>query len=275
MNTKYTKCVKNMKFRPCIDLHQGKVKQIIGSTLNVADQSKTVTNYQSDNPASWFAELYKADDLRGGHVIRLGEGNDLAAMSALNAWREGLQIGGGINSENAKKWLDAGASQLIFTSYIFKGGKVYYDRLRELNQRFGKERIVLDLSCKKKQGKYFIMTDYWKTFSEIEINHKNMDRLSQYCSEFLIHGVDVEGKQEGVEEDLITILGQWDKHPITYAGGVNSLKDIKFIKESGRDHVDFTVGSALDIFGGKGLRYKDLIDNQKTNFVNLSIEVPP
>ena len=258
-----------MKFRPCIDLHLGKVKQIIGSSLNQEDQSKTITNFQSEKPAGWFAELYKKDDLKGGHIIRLGEGNDQAAKEALGSWPSGMQLGGGVNDKNAKMWLDLGASHLIITSFVFKDGVVHLDRLNKISQLIGKKRLVLDLSCKKKDGKYFIVTDYWQKFSKVELSLKNLDDLGSYCSEILIHAADVEGKQQGVDDEVVNLLGEWGKLPVTYAGGIHSLNDLKKIKLAGNGQVDFTVGSALDIFGGEKMNYSELVNLNKNNFNNI------
>src|SRR5208282_1311250 len=134
-------------FRPCIDLHEGKVKQIVGGSLGDAGLR---TNFVSEKPARWFAELYKRDGLTGGHVIMLGPGNENEARAALAAYPGGLQIGGGINRDNAQSWLDAGASHVIVTSWVFREGRVDWNRLGELVKTIGKERLVLDLSCRKR-----------------------------------------------------------------------------------------------------------------------------
>lgn len=248
-----------MKFRPCIDLHQGKVKQIVGSTLSDSDESRTVTNFTSLKPAAWYAELYKKDHLYGGHIIRLGPGNDEVAAAALSSWPKGLQLGGGITAENAGYWLNLGASAVIVTSYIFIDGIIDQDRLQRLAEVVGKEKLVLDLSCRRREDKYWIVTDRWQRFTAMEISDNNLDYLARFCHEFLVHAVDVEGKCEGIEAPLVEKLGNWGKIPITYAGGIRSQTDIDLIKTKGNNRLDFTVGSALDIFGGKSLKYNDLI----------------
>lgn len=249
-----------MKFRPCIDLHQGTVKQIVGSTLNDESSGGLVTNFSSDRSPSWFAELYRAHNLDGGHIIKLGPGNDDAAREALACWPGGMQIGGGINSDNAEDWLEAGAAAVIVTSYIFKDGLIREDRLERLAKMIGKDRLVLDLSCRKWKSSYRIVTDRWQKYTDVEVTSESLDYFSGYCSEFLIHAVDVEGKCRGVELDLLKILGRWEGIPITYAGGIHSWDDIMQIESVGQGRVDFTVGSALDIFGGSGLVFDDLID---------------
>jgi phosphoribosylformimino-5-aminoimidazole carboxamide ribotide isomerase len=246
-----------MKFRPCIDLHQGVVKQIVGSTLNDETGDRPETNFQSAKPASFFAELYRSDGLTGGHIIQLGPDNEAAATSALNAWPEGMQIGGGINGENAKAWLDRGASAIIVTSWVFHDGTVDEGRLATLQNAVGKERLVLDLSCRKQGEQYKIVTNRWQTFTDEAISPALLGRLAKSCGEFLIHAVDVEGKRQGIETKIVDLLGQWGEIPMTYAGGIRSMTDIDRIGELGRGQIDFTVGSALDIFGGH-MAYKDL-----------------
>jgi phosphoribosylformimino-5-aminoimidazole carboxamide ribotide isomerase len=247
-----------MKFRPCIDLHNGVVKQIVGSTLSDQDSQGPVTNFTSEKPPEWYALKYKEDNLTGGHVIQLGKGNESAAKAALAVWPGGMQIGGGITIDNAAIWLDRGASAVIVTSWVFHGGIINIDRLEKLVKSIGKEHLVLDLSCRKKENAYMIVTDRWQTFTRERVNQELLDRLSNYCSEFLIHAVDVEGKCSGIEIELVKLLGAWDKIPLTYAGGIHSMEDIKLIEDLGKGHIDFTVGSALDIFGGKDLVYREL-----------------
>lgn len=247
-----------MKFRPCIDLHQGVVKQIVGSTLSDADESPT-TNFTAEKPARWFADLYRKDGLEGGHVIQLGAGNDQAATEALSAWPRGLQIGGGITLENSVSWIDRGASAVIVTSYVFHDGVIDKDRLTRLSEKLGRERLVLDLSCRKKGDDYLVVTNRWQTFTREKVGFDLLDDLSSYCSEFLIHAVDVEGMCRGIETPLVTLLGQWAGIPVTYAGGIRSMDDIMTIADLGRGNIDYTVGSALDIFGGTYLKYEDLV----------------
>ena len=237
-----------MKFRPCIDLHNGKVKQIVGSTLT--DETEPRTNFISPHPPEWFAQRYREDGLQGGHIIKLGPGNDEAARRALRAWPGGLQIGGGITPENAAEWLDAGASHIIVTSYLFQDGAFSPERLQKLVKAIGKNRIVLDLSCRRRGSTYFIVTDRWQTFTQTPIQPETLQTLACSCAEFLIHGVDVEGKQQGIDLDLLRLLADHTPLPTTYAGGIRSLDDLKLIYTVGQNQIDATVGSALDLFGG-------------------------
>ena len=244
-------------FRPCIDLHEGKVKQIVGGTLGVAGLR---TNFISEKPAAWFAELYLRDQLAGGHVIMLGSGNDTEARAALAVFSGGLQIGGGINAANARSWLDAGASHVIVTSWVFREGRVDWERLGELVKAIGKDRLVLDLSCRKRGQDYFVVTDRWQKFTESVMNAETLKKFSDYCAEFLIHAVDVEGLCRGIDRELVEKLGQWTPIPTTYAGGANSLADLAAVTELGQGKVDLTIGSALDIFGGSTVKYADAIE---------------
>ena len=253
-----------MKFRPCIDLHKGKVKQIVGSTLRDASPGSLRENFVSEKPPSYYADLFRKDHLTGGHVIMLGPGNEEAALDAVSAWPGGLQLGGGINLDNARFWLDKGASAVIVTSFVFKDGKVHEQRLKALSKLTGRERLVLDLSCRKKGRKYYIVTDRWQNFTDVPITRENLEHLSAYAFEFLIHAADVEGKCKGIEKDLVKILGEITPIPTTYAGGAKSMDDMCFIKKMGRGKLDVTVGSALDIFGGSSLRYKDLVEFNRT-----------
>lgn len=245
-----------MKFRPCIDIHNGKVKQIVGSSLK--DQNDVACeNFVSEQRATFYAELYKKTDMKGGHIILLNqrdsefyEATKTAAVEALTAYPGGFQIGGGINVENAKFFLQAGASQVIVTSYVFYNGRVDYERLKQLSEHIGKEKLVIDLSCKKVENEYVVVTDRWQKLTEEKVNYALMDKLAEYCCEFLIHAVDVEGKAEGIEKDLVKLLGNWGRLPITYAGGVHNYEDLHLLKELGNNKLDVTIGSALDIFGG-------------------------
>ena len=247
-----------MRFRPCIDLHAGVVKQIVGATLSDNDRHVLHTNFQAEKPAGWFADRYRRDNLTGGHVIQLGKGNTAAARSALSRWPSGMQVGGGITADNAEYWLDAGASHVIVTSWVFHDGRIHMDRLKRLTRKIGKNRLVLDLSCRKHGDAYLVATDRWQTFTTEAVTYPLLDRLSDYCDEFLIHAVDVEGRCGGIETDLVAYLGRWEGLPVTYAGGISSQQDIDLIDSLGNGRIDFTVGSALDIFGGSGLRYADL-----------------
>jgi phosphoribosylformimino-5-aminoimidazole carboxamide ribotide isomerase len=246
-----------MKFRPCIDLHQGKVKQIVGGTLS-DNSAELVENFVSERDAGYYAELFRKDGLAGGHVIMLGPGNREEAIKALAAYPNGLQAGGGINADNAGFYLDQGASHVIVTSFVFRDGAVAYHNLKSLVKAIGKERLVLDLSCRAKEGNYYVVTDRWQKFTDVEINEANLANLAGYCGEFLIHAADVEGRRQGIEADLVAKLGRWAPIPTTYAGGIKDLSDLDLIEELGQGRLDFTVGSALDIFGGE-MAYEDVI----------------
>lgn len=245
-------------FRPCIDLRDGKVVQIVGGTLG-NDPAAVRTNFVSERPAAWFAELYRNDGLTGGHVIMLGTGNDVQARSALAAYPGGLQIGGGVNAINARDWLDAGASHVIVTSWVFREGKVDWERLAELVKLIGKNRLVLDLSCRQREGNYFVVTDRWQKFTDVTLSAATLEKFSESCAEFLIHAVDVEGLCRGIDAELVPKLGEWATIPVTYAGGANSLADLETVSRLGRGKVGLTIGSALDIFGGTGVRYADAV----------------
>ena len=243
-------------FRPCIDLHEGKVKQIVGGTLG---DSGLRTNFVSDRSAAWFAELYRKDNLPGGHIIMLGKGNEAEARGALAAYPGGLQIGGGINQDNASSWLAAGASHVIVTSWIFHGGRLDAQRLADLVKLIGKDRLVLDLSCRKRGDDYFVVTDRWQKFTEMTLSQDTLHRLAESCAEFLVHAVDVEGLCRGIDHELVEKLGRWSPIPTTYAGGANTLADLEDTSRLSHGKVDLTIGSALDIFGGKGVRYADVV----------------
>jgi len=245
-------------FRPCIDLHEGQVKQIVGGSLG-DDPAALRTNFISPCPASWFAELYKRDGLRGGHVIQLGAGNETAAREALAAFPGGLQLGGGVNLDNARAWLDAGASHVIVTSWVFRDGQLDFERVRALVAAIGRERLVLDLSCRKRDGKYCVVTDRWQKFTEFTITESGLARLAAFCDEFLIHAVDVEGLCGGVDLELVSQLAAGSPLPTTYAGGARSLLDLEEVTRAGRGRIHLTIGSALDIFGGAGVRYEDCV----------------
>lgn len=244
-------------FRPCIDLHEGKVKQIVGGTLGAPSELRT--NFVSEKPAAWFAELYRRDGLTGGHVIMLGPGNEKEARSALAAYPGGLHVGGGINSANARAWLDAGASHVIVTSWVFREGRVDWERLGELVNVIGKENLVLDLSCRRRGEEYFVVTDRWQKFTELILNNETLQKFSAYCAEFLIHAVDREGLCRGIDGELVSKLGTWTPIPLTYAGGAGSITDLTDVTRLGGGRVDLTIGSALDIFGGTGVKYEDCV----------------
>ncbi len=253
-----------MRFRPCIDIHNGRVKQIVGGSLSDRG-NRAEENFVSELDASFYADFYKLDGLSGGHVILLNpEGSEFygatkaQALEALAAYPGGLQAGGGIHEGNAGEFLERGASHVIVTSYVFRDGRFREDRLRRLVKAVGRERLVLDLSCRKRNGAYYIVTDRWQRFTELSVNRDTLSRLSDSCSEFLIHAVDVEGKASGVEEELLALLGDWGEIPITYAGGVGSMEDLETVRRLGRGRVDVTVGSALDLFGGS-LAYRKVL----------------
>lgn len=248
-----------MKFRPCIDLHNGVVKQIVGSTLNDDRPDDVETNFTAADSSAWFAKLYRSDNLVGGHVIKLGPGNDGAAEEALASWPGGMQIGGGVTTDNAGMWLDKGASHVIVTSYVFNKGQIDEERLRGLVKAVGRERIVLDLSCRKNGDDYFIVTDRWQNFTNVIIGPELLDKLAVSCDEFLVHATDVEGKCGGVEIELIERLAVWSPIPTTYAGGVRDLSDLQMIRDIGKNKIDVTIGSGLDIFGGTTMSYKDAV----------------
>jgi len=245
-------------FKPCIDLHEGQVKQIVGGTLNV-ESTSLKTNFIASHPAQYYAELYKKNNLTGGHVIMLGKGNELAAKSALAVWHHGLQVGGGINDQNASSWLEAGASKIIVTSYLFPDGAVSLERLQKLSLLVGKDRLVVDVSCRKLGSSWFVAMDKWQRITKTEVTKESLDLLSQYCSEFLIHAADVEGLCQGIDEDLVRKLGEWVTIPTTYAGGARALEDVQMVDRLSNGKVDLTYGSSLDIFGGSLVRFDDLV----------------
>lgn len=245
-----------MKFRPCIDIHNGKVKQIVGGSLK-DEGDQAVTNFASEYGADFYAEKYKADGLKGGHIILLNpksseyyEATKEQALLALRTYSEGMQIGGGVTAENAREYIENGASHVIVTSYVFQDGEVNWLNLERLVNAVGKEHVVLDLSCRKKDGDYYIVTNRWQTFTNVKIDKEILERFSKYCDEFLVHGVDVEGKSSGVELELVKLLADWNGIPITYAGGIGSLADLEEFRKACDERLDFTIGSALDLFGG-------------------------
>lgn len=246
-----------MNFKPCIDLHDGKVKQIVGETLRI-DNEGLIENFVSEHSSSYYAKLFQRDNLKGGHVIMLGKGNTDAALEALSAYPQGLQVGGGIQADNAQLYLDHGASHVIVTSYIFRDGKFQKDNLDKILNAVGKERLVIDLSCKEKDGKWFVVSNQWTQFTDFEVNAENVAYLEQFCDEFLIHAVDVEGKQQGFQKELVSALADWVSITTTYAGGVRSFTDLEQFKGLSKEKIDITIGSALDIFGG-ALSYDEVV----------------
>jgi phosphoribosylformimino-5-aminoimidazole carboxamide ribotide isomerase len=245
-----------MEFRPCIDIHNGKVKQIVGSSLR-DENDAAKENFVAIQDAAFFARLYREYQLKNGHIILLNpvsspyyEETKKQALDALIAYPGGLQVGGGITPDSAGEFLNAGASHVIVTSYVFRDGQIQFDNLKKLVQKVGKERLVLDLSARKKNDRYYIVTDRWQKYTDVELTEETFEMLSAYCDEFLIHAVDVEGKADGIEETLAKMLGNWGKIPVTYAGGVHNFEDLRKLKEFGRGRVHVTIGSALDLFGG-------------------------
>ncbi len=254
-----------MEFRPCIDIHNGKVKQIVGGSLR--DQGdRARENFVSQQDAAFYAGLYRKAGIRGGHIILLNgadseyyEATRQQALAALKAYPGGLQVGGGIRGDNAAEYLEAGAAQVIVTSYVFHDGRVDYERLEELKRVAGRQRLVLDLSCRKLEGEYRIVTDRWQKATREVLTERLLDQLADYCCEFLVHAVDVEGKSGGIEEELAALLGRWGKQPVTYAGGVHSYEDLLLLKKLGRDRLHVTIGSALDLFGGE-MRFERVLE---------------
>ncbi|KAG5943428.1 Histidine biosynthesis bifunctional protein hisB [Claviceps monticola] len=249
------------RFRPCIDLHAGEVKQIVGGTLD-SSSSALRTNHVSQHPASYFAQLYRDNSLEGSHVIMLGPGNTRPAKEALSAWPGHLQVGGGINDKNAKEWLDAGASKVIITSYLFPEGRFSQSRLDAILEALGgdKSKLVIDLSCRRRgDDSWFVAMDKWQTLTDMQVNRESIQGLEPYCSEFLIHAADNEGLQRGIDEKLVERLAEWCSIPVTYAGGGRHLGDLDLVKKLSDGKVDLTIGSALDCFGGNGVRFDDCV----------------
>ena len=254
-----------MRFRPCIDIHNGKVKQIVGGSLK--DQGdQAAENFVSLQDAAFFAQLYRDRGLKGGHIILLNpssseyyEETKRQAVEALSAYPGGLQLGGGINPLNAEEFLNKGASHVIVTSYVFRNGELCCDRLKEMVNAVGKEHLVLDLSCRKKEDGYYIVTDRWQNYTDVKLNSNTIEELSESCDEFLIHAVDVEGKSQGIEKELAAMLGKSCQIPCTYAGGVHNFHDLELLKELGMGKLDVTIGSALDLFGGN-MKFEDVLE---------------
>ncbi|MFP3156047.1 phosphoribosylformimino-5-aminoimidazole carboxamide ribotide isomerase [Lachnospiraceae bacterium ZAX-1] len=266
-----------MEFRPCIDIHNGKVKQIVGGSLRDTKQ-EAVENFVSEQDAAFYANFYKKDGIRNGHIILLNpplspyyEATKQQAFLALSAYPDGMQIGGGITALNAKSFLEAGASHVIVTSYVFCDGAVNYENLKNLTRAVGKQRIVLDLSCRKKADDYYIVTDRWQKFTTEKVTVDLLDMLMEYADEFLIHAVDVEGKSLGIEKKLVSRLAEWGKIPITYAGGIGNFDHLKELKVLGQNKLHVTIGSALDIFGGN-MEYEKVLQ-YVMGCANLDIEM--
>jgi phosphoribosylformimino-5-aminoimidazole carboxamide ribotide isomerase len=246
-------------FRPCIDLHEGRVKQIVGGSLEAAGGEGPRTNFVSALPSSWYARLYRDDELPGGHVVMLGPGNEAAALEALQAYPGGMQVGGGITPANAAGYLSAGASHVIVTSWLFREGRLDRDRLAEIAAVTDSGRLVLDLSCRRRGDEYVVVSEHWQVFTDLVLSEQSLAELSLSCAEFLIHGVDVEGLSTGIDECLVRLLARWSPIPTTYAGGARSLQDLQEVTRISNGRVHLTIGSALDIFGGTGVRYADVV----------------
>lgn len=259
------------RFKGCIDIHSGKVKQIVGGTLDTSDLQ---TNFESEQPSSYYASLYKDNDVQGTHVIKLGPNCEAAAIEALTTWPNQLQIGGGITDKNALEWIeDHKAGKVIVTSYLFEDKEFSFSRLEKLIAALNGDisKVVIDLSCRKKtieNGKtsWFVATNKWQTVTNYEVTKENLERLTNYCSEFLIHAADVEGLCKGIDTELVEKLGSWDIGlPIVYAGGASSLTDLDLVKQLSNDKVDLTFGSALDIFGGNKVKFSECVNWNKTH----------
>ena len=250
-------------FRPCIDLHQGKVKQIVGGSLS---DSGADTNFVSDEEASYFAALYRNLGLKGGHVISLGDNNQQAILEALKAYPKGLQFGGGVTTGNAAAYIDAGADKVILTSYLFEQNDFSWARLSEISAEVGSHNLVIDLSCRKTNQGWMVATNRWQTITNAKIDKYFIEKIQPYCAEFLIHSADVEGLQAGIDSDLISLLGNLVSIPTTYAGGAKSLDDLDTVNSLSDGKVDLTIGSALDIFGGSGVTLEQCVNwNERNN----------
>ncbi|XP_006460098.1 hypothetical protein AGABI2DRAFT_184595 [Agaricus bisporus var. bisporus H97] len=246
-------------FRPCIDLHDGQVKQIVGGTLSDKKPEELKTNFTTSRRPAEFARMYEERKLWGGHVIKLGPGNDDAAKEALAAWPGGLQIGGGITEQNAKEWIEAGASKVIITSYLFPNAKFALERLKAVSTAVGKDRLVVDVSCRRRDDKWMVAMNRWQDITDMEVTKESLDLLAEYCSEILIHAADVEGLCQGIDEDLVQKLGEWTTIPTTYAGGAKDISDLDLVDKLSKGRVDLTYGSSLDIFGGTLVKFEELV----------------
>ncbi|KAK8869933.1 phosphoribosylformimino-5-aminoimidazole carboxamide ribotide isomerase [Kwoniella newhampshirensis] len=253
------------QFRPCIDLHAGVVKQIVGGTLDLTTQGGEgpKENFVATHPPAYYANLYKSHSLTGGHIIKLGPGNDEAATEALEAWTGGMQVGGGITEDNAQVWLDKGAEKVIVTSYLFPGGKFDEGRLNRLSEKVGKDKLVVDISCRKRGNGWIVAMNGWKTLTDMSVTRESISLIEQYCSELLIHAADVEGLCQGIDEELVERLGQWVSVPCTYAGGARDISDLDLVDRLSDGKVDLTFGSSLDIFGGTGVKFLQLVQVDK------------
>lgn len=249
------------RFRPCIDLHQGVVKQIVGGSLT---DGGATTHFVSDRGSAHYANLFKNRRLTGGHLISLGPNNQTAVSDALAAYPQGLQYGGGVTIDNAADFLDAGASKVIVTSYLFKNQQFSWHRLADISRLIGPDRLVIDLSCRKTESGWQVATDRWQTITETLIDRRLIEQLQPYCAEFLVHSADMEGLQAGIDEELVRLLGDSVDIPTTYAGGARSLADLEQVKRLSKGKIDLTIGSALDIFGGNGVTLDECVQWNST-----------
>ncbi|KAK9456363.1 hypothetical protein V1511DRAFT_497309 [Dipodascopsis uninucleata] len=254
-------------FRGCIDIHAGKVKQIVGGTLSESDEDgrELKTNFIADLPSEHFAQLYKDNNVIGAHIIKLGPNCDDAAIAALRTWKDALQIGGGITTENAKSWIDKGANKVIVTSYLFPDAKFNLKRLESLVQTVGKDRLVIDLSCRRRGDEWIVAMNKWQTLTETKITKETLEFLSKYCSEFLVHAADVEGLCRGIDQELVVALANWSPIVVTYAGGAKSIEDLELVERLSDGKIDLTYGSSLDIFGGSLVKFQDCVNWNKTH----------
>jgi phosphoribosylformimino-5-aminoimidazole carboxamide ribotide isomerase len=148
---------------------------------------------------------------------------------------------------------------VIVTSWLFVDGRFSEDRVKELVEKTGAARLVIDLSCRRTTQGWTVAMDRWQTLTDLEVTPATLDRLAPWCDEFLIHAADVEGLCGGIDGDLVAMLGSWGGRPMTYAGGAASMADVEKVQSLSGGTVDVTVGSALDIFGGGGVRYAELV----------------
>lgn len=246
------------RFTGCIDIHNGQVKQIVGGSLS-RDENDLRTNFVASHPSSYFAKLYRDNNVTGSHVIKLGPGCDEAAKEALRAWPKGLQVGGGINAENAADWIAQGASKVIVTSYLFPGGDLDTERLAALEKAVGKENLIIDLSCRRVDDGWVVAMDRWQRLTSFKLSKQSLEDLAHHCSEFLVHAADVEGLCQGIDEELVRKLAEWSPIKVVYAGGGRNLDDLALVKKLSGGKVDLTYGSALDIFGGSGVKFEDAV----------------
>jgi len=256
------------KFAGCIDIHNGQVKQIVGGSLKDESNADLKTNYVSQHDSAHYAALYRDNEVLNSHVIKLGPGCDETAELALKTWPQHLQVGGGINAENAAAWIEKGASKVIVTSYLFPGGSISRERLALLESGVGKDRLVIDLSCRRVRGTGWVVAmDRWQRLTDFVLSAESIRELAEHCSEFLVHAADVEGLCQGIDEELVTKLSEWSPIPVVYAGGGRDLNDLKLVDKLSGGKVDLTFGSALDIFGGTGVKFSEAVAWNKTGVV--------